>query len=54
LGPEKAELDVNMSPSLNHLFVSGVGPPTPAEYEQPGHVDEAVVNDIARWIQSAI
>jgi hypothetical protein len=38
-------------PSLNHLFVSGVGPPTPAEYERPGHVDEPVVSDIARWIQ---
>ncbi|MBX3204230.1 MAG: alpha/beta fold hydrolase [Labilithrix sp.] len=37
-------------PSLNHLFVSGEGPPGPAEYEKPGHVDERVVADIAAWI----
>ena len=53
LGKRKGAL-LKSYPSLNHLFVSGVGPPTPAEYEQPGHVDEAVVNDIARWIQSAL
>lgn len=24
---------------------------TPAEYTQPGHVDEVVVNDVAHWIR---
>jgi uncharacterized protein len=37
-------------PALNHVFVAGTGPSTPAEYEQPGHVDAAVVDEIARWI----
>jgi dienelactone hydrolase len=37
-------------PSLNHLFVSGSGAPTPSEYERPGHVDEVVIRDIAQWI----
>jgi len=37
-------------PQLNHLFVTGKGKSTPAEYEQPGHVEEQVVADIARWI----
>ncbi len=37
-------------PGLNHLFVAGTGPSTPAEYEQPWHVDAAVVDDVARWI----
>lgn len=37
-------------PALNHLFIAGSGPATPAEYNQPGHVDEAVVRDIAAWI----
>jgi fermentation-respiration switch protein FrsA (DUF1100 family) len=37
-------------PSLNHLFVAGVGPSRPEEYERQGHVDERVVRDIAEWI----
>jgi surfactin synthase thioesterase subunit len=40
-------------PSLNHLFVSGAGTPSPAEYERPGHVDEGVVDDIAKWVTAA-
>jgi dienelactone hydrolase len=37
-------------PQLNHLFITGKGKSTPAEYEQPGHVDAHVVTDIAAWI----
>lgn len=37
-------------PDLNHLFVSGDGPSTPAEYLQPGNVAAAVVSDLAGWI----
>jgi hypothetical protein len=37
-------------PALNHLFIAGSGPATPAEYSLPGHVHESVVDDIARWI----
>lgn len=37
-------------PTLNHLFIEGQGPATPAEYEEPGHVAPAVVDDIAAWI----
>ncbi len=40
-------------PSLNHLFVSGSGTPGPSEYERPGHVDDAVVQDIGEWITGA-
>ena len=35
---------------LNHLFIEGSGPPTPAEYEKEGHVAEAVVETIAGWV----
>jgi len=35
---------------LNHLFAEGEGKITPAEYLSPGHVSEAVINDIAYWI----
>jgi dienelactone hydrolase len=42
-----------LHPDLNHHFVEGRGPSTPAEYAQPGHVAEAVVTDIAAWIGKA-
>jgi dienelactone hydrolase len=38
-------------PKLNHLFIEGEGKSTPAEYEKPGHVSAAVIEDIAGWIK---
>ncbi|HEY0553835.1 MAG TPA: alpha/beta fold hydrolase, partial [Thermoanaerobaculia bacterium] len=38
-------------PKLNHLFMAGEGKSLPAEYEKPGHVEDAVVADIAGWIR---
>jgi dienelactone hydrolase len=37
-------------PKLNHSFIAGEGKPRPEEYQEPGHVDEQVVADIANWI----
>ncbi|MRR30889.1 hypothetical protein EG834_11325, partial [bacterium] len=37
-------------PALNHLFIAGQGPSLPAEYQLAGHVDAAVIDDIASWI----
>jgi dienelactone hydrolase len=37
-------------PSLNHLFVSGEGQSSPAEYQRGGHVDESVIRDVVAWI----
>ena len=37
-------------PALNHLFIAGQGPSLPAEYQILGHVDAAVIDDIAGWI----
>lgn len=37
-------------PGLNHLFATGDGPPSPADYVRPGHVDQGVVDDIAAWV----
>jgi fermentation-respiration switch protein FrsA (DUF1100 family) len=37
--------------TLNHLFISGSGPPTNAEYLVEGHVDEEVIDDISEWIK---
>jgi dipeptidyl aminopeptidase/acylaminoacyl peptidase len=37
---------------LNHLFISGSGPPTNAEYLVEGHVEEEVIDDISEWIKN--
>jgi hypothetical protein len=37
---------------LNHLFISGSGPPTNAEYLVEGHVDEEVIDDVSEWIKN--
>ena len=36
-------------PKLNHLFVEGDGPSTPAEFEREGHVSVEVLEEIAAW-----
>jgi len=38
-------------PALNHLFVTGQGKSTPAEYSKPGHVAPDVINDIAQFVK---
>lgn len=40
--------------ALNHLFMTGAGagPSVPAEYERPGHIPVAVVDDIAAWVRA--
>lgn len=43
---------VRTYPSLNHLFAPGTGTPGPAEYAQPGHVDPAVIADIAAFVSA--
>ncbi len=48
----RANVQFKFYPDLNHLFITGQGPSTPAEYYTPGHVDEPVINDIAAWIQA--
>lgn len=40
-------------PALNHLFDSGEGKPSPAEYQKPGHVNAQVITDIAVWINKS-
>ena len=38
-------------PALNHLFIAGTGKSLPAEYNQPSHVAQDVVDDLAAWIK---
>ncbi|MBI3216724.1 MAG: alpha/beta fold hydrolase [Mycobacterium sp.] len=47
---DRPDVTIRIYPADNHLFFSGSGPSTPAEYEPAQHVDEAVVMDIVRWI----
>ena len=48
----KSTVTFKSYPALNHLFVAGTGKSLPAEYAQAGHIDEAVIRDIAAWILS--
>jgi uncharacterized protein len=38
-------------PKADHLFLDGSGPPTPVEYEKPGHVDPGLTPAIASWVK---
>ena len=48
LGRSGAEL--RFYPELDHAFVSGRGLSSPADYNEPGHVDGRVVQDVAQFI----
>jgi fermentation-respiration switch protein FrsA (DUF1100 family) len=50
----RANVQLTFYADLNHLFITGQGPITPAEYLVPGHVAEQVINDIAAWIKGII
>ena len=39
-------------PDLNHLFISGTGKSTPAEYGKPSNVAQVVIEDIVEWVKS--
>jgi len=47
----RANVTFRSYPALNHLFLPGTGKSLPAEYDQPSHVADAVVDDIAAWIK---
>jgi dienelactone hydrolase len=37
---------------LNHLGIAGTGEGSLAEYRMPGHVDQALIDDVAAWIKA--
>ena len=39
-------------PALNHLFIPGEGPGSPAEYAKPGNVAPEVIDNITRWLSA--
>jgi hypothetical protein len=38
-------------PGLCHLFTPGGNPPSPADYNKPGHVAKSTLDDIANWVE---
>jgi dienelactone hydrolase len=48
---KKKDVTLKTYAGLNHAFTVGEGPPSPADYTKPGHVDEKVVVDIAEFVQ---
>jgi dienelactone hydrolase len=53
---DRPRATLKLYPSLNHLFVEGVlgqRAPSPAEYASAGHVDGAVIEDVAAWVTRA-
>jgi dienelactone hydrolase len=47
----RPEVTIRIYEADNHLFFSGTGPSTPAEYDPAQHVDPAVIADIATWLR---
>jgi hypothetical protein len=46
----RPDVAIRVHDADDHLFFSGSGPSTPADYESAQHVDPAVVADIADWL----
>jgi uncharacterized protein len=46
------EATIRIYPQHNHLFTAGSGPSSPTEYEPAQHVDQAIIDDIAKWLTS--
>ncbi|GAA1281996.1 hypothetical protein Psi02_38200 [Planotetraspora silvatica] len=46
----RPDVTIRVYAADDHLFFSGTGPSTPAEYEPAQHVDPVVIADIAEWL----
>jgi dienelactone hydrolase len=47
----RSDVTFHSYPALNHLFLPGTGKSLPAEYDQPSHVAQQVIEDLAAWIR---
>jgi len=48
----KDNVEFRLYPSLNHLFITGIGDSIPNEYFEEGHVEKKVIDDISTWIKN--
>jgi len=46
----RSNVTMKTYPGLCHLFTPGGNPPSPEDYDKPGHVAKSTVEDIANWI----
>ncbi|MBL8911571.1 MAG: alpha/beta fold hydrolase [Archangium sp.] len=46
----KKDVTAKLYPALNHHFLEGSGPATPAEYMTPGHVPLEVISDLSEFV----
>ena len=49
---KRAHTSFKSYPKLDHLFLEGTGPATPADYARPRNIPKYVVDDIATWIKT--
>ena len=47
-----ANATFKLYPALNHLLMAGTGKSSPEDYAAAGHVDPAVIDDLAAWIDA--
>ena len=48
----KDNVEFRLYPSLNHLFITGIGDSIPDEYLEEGNVEKKVIDDISTWIKN--
>lgn len=46
----RPDVTIRVYDADNHLFFPGTNLSTPADYDPPQHVDQVVIDDIARWL----
>jgi len=49
---DRPDVTIRVYDADNHMFTTGTGPSTPAEYSTPANIDPAVIEDIVRWLNS--
>lgn len=48
---DDARATLKLYPGLSHLMMPAGDPPSPADYQRPGHVDATVLADLVAWIK---
>jgi dienelactone hydrolase len=49
----RANVTIKSYPTLNHLFLPGMGKSTPSEYEKPDHIPDFVLDDIRQFVATS-
>ncbi len=49
---DHADTTIKTYPDLNHIYATGTGMATPAEYNEPSNVASEIIDDIATWVKA--